>query len=90
MYNEGIYSKYSSVGIDHGTVLITPIEYGTVLVEFETNANSEQVIWSVTGHPDEVPKNAAAVWKRLTDIPPHLKVVTLEEISFDPYAYLGL
>ena len=32
MYNEGVHSKYSSVGIDHVTGLITPIEHGTVLV----------------------------------------------------------
>lgn len=89
MHNEGVYSKYGSVGIDHDTGLITPIEYGTVLVEYETNGKGEQVIWRVNGHPSEVPSDAITIWKRVTDIPSHLKVVTPEEVSIDPYEYLG-
>ncbi|MXV77105.1 hypothetical protein F4083_04430 [Candidatus Poribacteria bacterium] len=90
MHNEGILSKYSSVGIDHGSGLITPIEHGSVLVEYETDQNGEHVIYRVLGHPDAVPTDAATIWKRVTDIPSHLKIVTPEEISIDPYEYLGL
>lgn len=90
MHNEGIYSKYSSVGINHGTGLITAIEHNSVLVEYETDKNGEQVIWSVKGHPSVVPRGASSIWKRASDIPSYLKVVTPDEISFDPYEFLGI
>lgn len=96
MHNEGIAHKYSSVGIDHGTGLITPIEYGSILVEYVTDANGEyvtdangeKVIVSVTGHPNDVPPYT--IYRRASEIPAHLKIVTPEEVSFDPYEYLGL
>ena len=85
MHNEGIYDKYSSVGIDYGTGLIAPIEHGSLLVELETDKNGEQRIWGVKGHPSIVKP-----YECLSEIPSHIKVVTREEISFDPYEYLGL
>ena len=47
MHNEGTRSIYSSVGIDHSTGFITPLEYGSVLVEYETDENGDQSIWRV-------------------------------------------
>lgn len=96
MHNEGIRSKYSSVGIDFGTGLITPIEYGSILVEYATDKNGEYAtdkngehrIVSVTGHPNDVPPGT--IYTRVSDIPSHLKIVTVDEIAIDPYEYLGL
>ena len=88
MHNEGIRSKYSSVGIDYGTGRITPIEWGSVLVEYVTDKNGEQRIVSVMGHPDDVPPGT--IWTHASEVPSHLKIVTAKEVSFDPYEYLGL
>lgn len=90
MHNEGIRSKYSSIGIDYGTGLITPIEWGSVLVEYVTDKNGErgEGIVSVEGHPNDVPPGTR--WTHASEIPSHLKIVTAEEVSFDPYEYLGL
>ena len=49
MRKEGIRFKYSSVGMDHGTRLITPIEYGSILVEYETDENGAQRIVRTKG-----------------------------------------
>lgn len=88
MHTEGTLSKYSSVGIDYGTGRITPIEWGSVLVEYVTDKNGEQRIVSVMGHPDDVPPGTR--WTHASEIPSHLKIVTAEEVSFDPYEYLDL
>ncbi len=90
MHNEGIRSKYSSIGIDSGTGRITPIEWGSVLVEYVTDKNGErgEGIVSVMGHPDDVPPGTR--WTHASEVPSHLKIVTAEEVSFDPYEYLGL
>ena len=88
MINDGKRSKYSSVGIDHGTGLILPIEYGSILVYYETDENGEQRIWRTTGHPTDVPPGA--IYTRASEIPSHLKIVTVDDIAIDPYEYLGL
>ena len=88
MHHDGIRDKYSSVGIDHATGLVIPVEYGTVLVYYETDENGEQRIWSVSGHPADVPPGT--IYTRASEIPSHLKIVTEEEIAIDPYEYLGL
>ncbi len=88
MINDGTRDKYSSVGINHGTGLITPIEYGSILVEYETDENGEQRIMRAKGHPDLSPSQY--VGGRLSEIPSHIKIVTTEEIAIDPYEYLGL
>ena len=86
MHNEGIRDKYSSVGINHGTGLIIPIEYGSILIE--TNENDEQIICSVEGHPNDVPPGT--IYTHASEIPSHLKIVTVDEIAINPYEYLGL
>lgn len=88
MHIEGILDNYSSIGINYETRLVTPIEYGTVLVEYETNQNSEKRIVRVTGLPEDVPPGM--IYTHASEIPSHLKIVTPEEVSFDPYEYLGL
>ena len=77
-----------SIGINYETRLITPIEYGTVLVEYETNQNSEKRIVHVTGLPEDVAPGM--IYTHASEIPSHLKIVTPEEVSFDPYEYLRI
>ncbi|MDE0482654.1 MAG: hypothetical protein OXI67_08770 [Candidatus Poribacteria bacterium] len=88
MRKEGTRSKYSSVGINHGTGLITPIEYGSILVEYETDENGEQRIVKAKGHPSLLPPGT--IYRYAHEIPSHIKIVTAEEIAIDPYEYLGL
>ena len=88
MHNEGIYDNYSSVGINYGTGLITPIEYGSLLVEYITDENGKQRIVKTKGHPDLVP--LGTIYTHASQIPSHIKIVTAEEIAIDPYEYLGL
>ena len=88
MHNEGIRDKYSSVGINHGTGLIIPIEYGSILVEYETDENGEQIICSVEGHPDDVPPGI--IYTHASEIPSHLKIVTVDEIAINPHEYLNI
>lgn len=88
MYNEGILDKYSSVGISYRTRLITPIEYGSILVEYETDENGDQRIVKTKGHPDLLPPGR--IYTHASEIPSHIKIVTAEEVRFDPYEYLGL
>ena len=87
MHNEGIRSKYGSVGISYSTGLITALERGSVLVEYEIDENGEKRIWSTLAHPDDL---SQGMYTRFSDIPSHLKIVTPDEIAFDPYEYLGL
>ena len=88
MHNEGIRSKYSSVGMDPGTGLITPIEYGSILVKYETDEKGEQRIVRAKGHPSLLPSGLIYLYAH--EIPSHIKIVTVEEIGIDPYEYLGL
>ena len=92
---EGIFDNYSSVGINLGTGLVTPIEYGSILVEFATNEkggliieNGEPIIVKTKGHPDLLPPGL--IYRYTSEIPSHIKIVTAEEIEIDPYEYLGL
>ena len=87
MYNEGILDKYGSVGMDHGTRLITAVERGSVLVEYEIDENGEKRIWRTLAHPDDL---SPGMYTRFSEIPSHLKIVTLDDIAIDPYEYLGL
>ena len=87
MHNEGIRSKYGNVGIGHSTGLITALERGSVLVEYDIDENGEKRIYSIRAHPDDL---SPGMYTRFSDIPSHLKIVTADEIGFDPYEYLGL
>ena len=87
MHNEGIRSKYGSVGIGYSTGLITALERGSVLVEYEIDENGEKRIYSTLAHPDDL---SQGIYTRFSEIPSHLKIVTPDEIAFDPYEYLGL
>lgn len=87
MHNEGIRSKYGSVGIGYSTGLITALERGSVLVEYDIDENGEKRIWRTLAHPDDL---SQGTYTRFSEIPSHLKIVTPDEIAFDPYEYLGL
>ena len=87
MHNEGIRSKYGSVGINPSTLMITALERGTVLVEYEIDENGDKRIWRTLAHPDDLEQGT---YTRFSEIPSHLKIVTPDEIAFDPYEYLGL
>ena len=87
MHNEGTRSKYGSVGINHGTGLVTALERGSILVEYEIDENGEERIYRTLAHPDDL---SPGIRTRFSEIPSHLKIVTLDEIAFDPYEYLGL
>ncbi len=90
MRKDGTRDRYSSVGgaFLNGKMVITPIEKGSILVEYITDANGEKKIVSAKGAPDLVPYGV--VYRDESDVPSHVKVVTLEEIAIDPYQYLGL
>ena len=87
MKKEGTRSKYGSVGINPSTGLITALERGSVLVEYEINENGEKRIYSTLAHPDDL---SQGIYTRFSEIPSHLKIVTPDDIAFDPYEYLGL
>ena len=86
MHNEGIRSKYGSVGINPTTLLIIAVERGSVLIETEIDENGEERIYSTLAHPDDL----SGIYTRRSEIPSHLKIVTPAEIAFDPYEYLGI
>ena len=86
MHNEGIRSKYGSVGFDPSTLLIIAVERGSVLIETEIDQNGEERVYRALAHPDDL----SGIYTRQSEIPSHLKIVTAEEIGFDPYEYLGL
>ena len=88
MRKDGTRSKYSSVGINHGTGLVTPIEYGSILVEYEIDENGEQRIVKAKGHPSLLP--LGTIYRYASEIPSHIKIVTVDDIAIDPYEYLGL
>ena len=88
MHNEGILDKYSSIGINHETGLVIPIEHGSILVEYATDEGGEQRIIRTKGHPDILPPNT--IYTHSSQIPSHIKIVTAKEIAIDPYEYLGL
>ena len=87
MYNEGIRSKYGSIGMDPATRLITAIERGSVLVEYEIDENGEKRIYRTLAHPDDL---SPGMYMRVSEFPSHLKIVTVDDIGFDPYEYLGI
>ena len=86
MHNEGIRSKYASIGME-ATGRITALERGSVLVEYDIDENGEKRIYSTLAHPDDL---SPGMYTRFSEIPSHLKIVTADEIAFDPYEYLGL
>ncbi len=85
MHNEGIRSKYGSVGIERTGIIA--LERGSVLVEYEIDENGEKSIYRTLAHPDDL---SPGIYTRFSDIPSHLEIVTPDEIGFDPYEYLGL
>ena len=87
MHNEGIRSKYGSVGMNPRTGQIIALERGSVLVEYEIDENGEKRIWRTLAHPDDL---SPGMYTRFSEIPSHLKIVTPDEIGFDPYEYLEL
>ena len=86
MHNEGIRSKYGSVGVSP-TGQVIALERGSVLVEYEIDENGEKSIWSTLAHPDDL---SQGIYTRESQIPSDLKIVTADEIAFDAYEYLGL
>ena len=86
MHNEGIRSKYGSVGFDPSTLLIIAVERGSVLIETEIDENGGERVYRALAHPDDL----SGIYTRRSEMPSHLKIVTAEEIGFDPYEYLGL
>ena len=86
MKKEGTRSKYGSVGISP-TGQVIAIERGSVLVEYEIDKNGEKRIWRTIAHPDDL---SPGMYTRESQISSALKIVTAEEIGFDPYEYLGL
>lgn len=86
MHNEGIRSKYGSVGVSP-TGLVIALERGIVLVEYEIDENGEKSIYRTLAHPDDL---SQGIYTRFSEIPSHLKIVTPDEIAFDAYEYLGL
>lgn len=86
MKKEGTRSKYGSVGISP-TGQVIAIERGSVLVEYEIDKNGEKRIWRTIAHPSDL---LPGIYTRESQIPSALKIVTAEEIGFDPYEYLGL
>ncbi len=87
MHNEGIRSKYGSIGIGYSTGLVIALERGSVLVEYDIDENGEKRIYSTSAHPDDL---SPGIYTRFSEIPSHLEIVTSDEIAFDPYEYLGL
>ena len=69
MHNEGIRSKYGSVGIGYSTGMITALERGSVLVEYEIDENGEKRIWRTLAHPDDL---SPGMYTRFSEIPSHL------------------
>ena len=86
MKKEGTRSKYGSVGVGP-TGQVIALERGSVLVEYEIDKNGEKRIWRTLAHPDDL---SPGMYTRESQIPSDLKIVTAEEIAFDPYEYLGL
>ncbi len=86
MRKEGIRSKYGSVGVSP-TGLVIALERGSILVEYEIDENGEKSIYRTLAHPDDL---SQGMYTRFSEIPSHLKIVTPDEIAFDPYEYLGL
>ena len=86
MKKEGTRSKYGSVGVSP-TGQVIALERGSVLVEYEINENGEKRIYSTLAHPDDL---SQGIYTRFSEIPSHLKIVTPDDIAFDPYEYLGL
>jgi hypothetical protein len=86
MHNEGIRSKYGSVGVSP-TGQVIALERGSVLVEYEIDENGEKSIYSALAHPDDL---SPGIYTRESQIPSDLKIVTADEIAFDAYEYLGL
>ena len=86
MHNEGIRSKYGSVGVSP-TGQVIALERGSVLVEYEIDENGEKSIYNALAHPDDL---SQGIYTRESKIPSDLKIVTADEIAFDAYEYLGL
>ena len=77
----------SSLPFGHSTGLITALERGSVLVEYDIDENGEKRIYRTSAHLDDL---SPRIYTRFSEIPSHLKIVTADEIAFDPYEYLGL
>lgn len=86
MKKEGTRSKYGSVGVSP-TGQVIALERGSVLVEYEIDENGEERIYRTLAHPDDL---SQGMYTRASEIPSHLKIVTHDDIGFDPYEYLGL
>lgn len=85
MWNEG--RRWSSIGME-GDGLITVVEPGTVIVEWETARDGTKRIWRVLGDPKD--NISPGVYTSLSDFPSHLNIVNREDVAIDPYEYLGI
>ena len=83
-WNEG--KRYSSIGMEEDG-LITAVEPGTVIVQWETAPDGTKRIWNVLSDPKDL---SSGIYTRLSDFPSHLNVVNREDVAIDPYEYLGL
>lgn len=90
MIKDGTRDRYNSVGGDflNGKLVITPMEPGTIRFKYATNSKGEQIVVGATGDPDVL--RPGTNFRNESEVPSHVKVVTLEEIAIDPYQYLGL
>ncbi len=84
MHNEG--KRYSSIGME-ADGLITVVERGTVIVQWETAPDGTQRIWRVLADPKDLPQG---IYTSLSHFPTHLNVVNREDVAIDPYEYLGI
>ncbi len=84
MWNEG--RRWSSIGME-ADGLITVVEPGTVIVQWETARDGTRRIWRALGDPKDI---SAGVYTSLSDFPSHLNIVNREDVAIDPYEYLGI
>ena len=83
-WNEG--KRYSSIGMEEDG-LITAVERGTVIVQWETAPDGTKRICRALSDPKDLPQG---IYTRLSDFPSHLNVVNREDVAIDPYEYLGM
>lgn len=84
MWNEG--RRWSSIGME-ADGLITVVEPGTVIVQWETAKDGTRRIWRALGDPKDI---SPGVYTSVSDFPSHLNIVNREDVAIDPYEYLGI
>ena len=84
MWNEG--KRWSSIGMEEDG-LITVVERGTVIVQWETAPDGTKRIWRTLADPKDL---SPGIYTSLSEFPSHLNVVNREDVAIDPYDYLGI